>query len=181
MSHDRGCSCGREPYEYSECREVNCLKRSLSSASSAATTTTVMQFDWSAVTTAVNCLAFSLSKLKPRLVVGISRGGLIPAVMLSHKLNVPMKTIRASSYEGTRKLLHKPVELKGWQEEFDDASVLVVDDIVDSGGTFNAVVNFTRRARLVALVNKKPLEYSAVASYCTVHPEIWVKFPWEVE
>lgn len=27
MSHDRGCSCGREPYEYDDCIDPNCLKR----------------------------------------------------------------------------------------------------------------------------------------------------------
>ncbi len=27
MSHDRGCSCGREKYEYDTCQEVGCPKR----------------------------------------------------------------------------------------------------------------------------------------------------------
>lgn len=27
MSHDRGCPCGREFYEYQECQESNCYKR----------------------------------------------------------------------------------------------------------------------------------------------------------
>lgn len=27
MSHDRGCSCGREKFEYDECTEADCLKR----------------------------------------------------------------------------------------------------------------------------------------------------------
>lgn len=26
MSHDRGCPCGREPYEYHECRDSTCMK-----------------------------------------------------------------------------------------------------------------------------------------------------------
>lgn len=26
MSHDRGCPCGRESYEYNECKERNCMK-----------------------------------------------------------------------------------------------------------------------------------------------------------
>ncbi len=26
MSHDRGCSCGKEPYEYDECRDKSCSR-----------------------------------------------------------------------------------------------------------------------------------------------------------
>ena len=27
MSHDRGCPCGREPYEYDDCTVINFFKR----------------------------------------------------------------------------------------------------------------------------------------------------------
>lgn len=27
MSHDRGCSCGKEPFEYADCVEPNCFKK----------------------------------------------------------------------------------------------------------------------------------------------------------
>jgi len=27
MSHDRGCSCGKEPYEYDNCVDPNCFKK----------------------------------------------------------------------------------------------------------------------------------------------------------
>lgn len=27
MSHDRGCPCGREPWEYPECRDEGCIKQ----------------------------------------------------------------------------------------------------------------------------------------------------------
>lgn len=26
MSHDRGCACGKEPYEYANCTDLNCNK-----------------------------------------------------------------------------------------------------------------------------------------------------------
>ena len=34
---------------------------------------------------------------KPDVIVGISRGGLIPGVMISHKLNIPFKPVHAST------------------------------------------------------------------------------------
>lgn len=27
MSHDRGCCCGREPYDYDDCRDPKCCKK----------------------------------------------------------------------------------------------------------------------------------------------------------
>ena len=33
----------------------------------------------------------------PDVIVGISRGGLIPGVMISHKLNIPFKPVHALS------------------------------------------------------------------------------------
>lgn len=176
MSHDRGCSCGKEPYEYADCSRTDCPNRKQEDPPQV-----VLNLDWGFVKTAVECLAYSLTKLRPRLIVGISRGGLVPATMLSHRMNLPLRVVRAASYEGTRRVLNKPVTLAGWHEEFDDAKVLVVDEIVDTGATFNAVMNFTHKARLVALVNKKPFEFSAVASFCNVDPSIWVKFPWETD
>jgi len=29
MSHDRGCPCGKEPYEYDECRKASCTRNPL--------------------------------------------------------------------------------------------------------------------------------------------------------
>lgn len=32
MSHDRGCPCGKEPYEYDDCKDPSCSKRERSVA-----------------------------------------------------------------------------------------------------------------------------------------------------
>ena len=37
---------------------------------------------------------------RPSFIVGINRGGLTPAVMLSHLLNVPLYTLRVSLRDG---------------------------------------------------------------------------------
>ena len=53
-----------------------------------------------------NCVHAIISQLnadgfKPHYIVGVTRGGLIPAVMLSHYLNVPMHTLKVSLLEGS--------------------------------------------------------------------------------
>jgi hypothetical protein len=93
---------------------------------------------------------------RPDYIVGITRGGLVPATMLSHYLDVPMHTLNISfrdndlgpesnlwmaedafgyvPYEGTE--LPAPLD----REVTDPAlrkKILIVDDINDSGRTLN--------------------------------------------
>ena len=43
------------------------------------------------------CEKIDADEFKPDVIVGISRGGLIPGVMISHKLNIPFKPVHAST------------------------------------------------------------------------------------
>ena len=95
---------------------------------------------------------------RPDYIVGIGRGGLIPATMLSHYMNVPMQTLDVSlrdstvgptsncgmaedaygyvPYEGTE----LPVVRDPNRVTTDPAlrhRILIVDDINDSGATLN--------------------------------------------
>ena len=47
--------------------------------------------------TGVLCETLIQDSFLPDVVVGISRGGLIPGVMISHKLNIPFKPVHAST------------------------------------------------------------------------------------
>lgn len=73
--------------------------------------------------------------IKPLVVVGITRGGLFPAVIISHLLDVPMKTIEYSSKEGAGDNKNHANDLP----ELDYSMILVVDDICDSGRTLEEV------------------------------------------
>ena len=79
-------------------------------------------------------------------VVGLARGGLIPATIMSYVLDVPLLSYAISSYENTTKTdkfkVHQFVhfnDLKSLKEA--DPHVLVVDDICDTGGTLIKAVN----------------------------------------
>lgn len=65
-------------------------------------------------------------------IVGITRGGLLPAVLLSHRLDVPMRTVSWSTF-------HKDQMREHAYDIADDISegkrILLVDDILDSGRT----------------------------------------------
>lgn len=69
---------------------------------------------------------------KPDFVIGIGRGGLVPAVFISHQLNLPMLSVdHSSKVPGfADELLRKVAEKSAAGER-----LLFVDDINDSGGT----------------------------------------------
>ena len=68
---------------------------------------------------------------RPDLVVGLSRGGVIPGVIISHELHVPLKCMHVSLRD------HVSQEPAHWFEPMvlQNKRVLVVDDINDSGDT----------------------------------------------
>ena len=99
---------------------------------------------------------------KPDYIVGLTRGGLVPATMLSHYLNVPMHTLHVSFRDdegGPESNLWMAEEAYGYipKEERTDAEIeismlpvkgdtsdpkkrkkiLIVDDINDSGATLS--------------------------------------------
>lgn len=99
------------------------------------------------------CYSLSIDILKsgfmPDYIVGITRGGLTPAVMLSHMLNVPMYALHVSLRDGGDSETncwmsedafgYVPDEKRDliksrWDSQF-QKNILVVDDINDSGDT----------------------------------------------
>ncbi len=69
-------------------------------------------------------------------VVGVARGGLVPATIISYELGLPLTTVHVSSYEGTEK---KGI-MGNVNQLFDlpnNSQLLVVDDICDTGETIN--------------------------------------------
>lgn len=46
------------------------------------------------------CRTISTDSWRPDYIVGITRGGLLPAVMMSHWLNVPMQSLDVSLRDG---------------------------------------------------------------------------------
>lgn len=140
-----------------------------------------LRFSWQTVNDAIEALAYMVAPSSPKLIVGVSRGGLIPATLLSHRLNVPLRTISVSAYEGTRRTLEKPLVVDGWETRYDSNDTLIVDDILDSGDTIRAICNHTHRAHYAVLVTKQlhNILYNGVKHFAHVPKDVWVQFPWE--
>lgn len=86
---------------------------------------------------------------RPDYIVGLTRGGLVPATMLSHYMNVPMHTLNVSlrdSELGPESNCWMAEDAFGYTGPTTDGdsprstrgkNILIVDDINDSGATLN--------------------------------------------
>lgn len=91
------------------------------------------------------CRAITNSNWRPDYVVGITRGGLLPAVMISQYLDIPCETLKIQLRDGLE------CESNCWMSEdafghidYDPMAssdgkknILIVDDINDQGSTLN--------------------------------------------
>lgn len=70
-------------------------------------------------------------------IVGVVRGGAIPAVYLSHRLGIPMRSVAWSTF-------HKDQMIESALDIADDIDhgkkILIVDDILDSGRTMKELL-----------------------------------------
>lgn len=146
----------------------------------------ILNLSWQTIHEGIDILARLMKPMKPHLIVAIARGGLIPATLLSHKLNCPLEVISASAYEGTRRTLQKPITVEGWKDIYYGEHVAFVDDIMDTGATWDAILYGDGRlatkmkASLFTLVAKDERRFGGFGNYFIQVPsDVWIKFPWE--
>lgn len=123
-------------------------------------------------------LVHNVSKFKPELIVGITRGGLLPALHLSHHLDRPLMTIVWQTRDNSKCEINLIL-----QDMIDEGTrVVFVDDINDTGRTFEEINKAYHGARsnvmFTSLVQKTDTSFSADAAL-TINDERWIVFPWE--
>jgi xanthine phosphoribosyltransferase len=129
-------------------------------------------------------LAWRLSGAGPfNSIVCITRGGLVPAAIISRELGIRLlETVCIASY-------HDYTSQGGLMvlKDVDDklavdggVTVLVVDDLVDTGKTVRIVRDRLPKAH-IATVYAKPLGRPLVDTFITeVSQDTWIYFPWDM-
>ena len=132
------------------------------------------------------------SRLSFDCIIGIAKGGCIPATLISYQLDVPtFKTIQIKSYTDSNKRSNT-IFSSGTLSLFDELSkynrVLVVDDLADSGKTlsdFEKLYNYLADTVKVPWINTACLYYKSKSEFKPdfyaqeVKDEAWLDFPWE--
>ena len=103
--------------------------------------------DWKAYGAAARELAQIVADdgYRPDVILAIARGGLFVAGSLGYALSVKnLYVMNLEFYTGVDERLEVPVMLPPYLDKFDlnDASILVVDDVADTGHTLKAVYEF---------------------------------------
>ena len=124
-------------------------------------------------------LAWRLVEMQPwKGIVAITRGGLVPASIIARELEIRLvDTVCISSYDfqqqGQVSVLKSPT--------IDSNSLLLIDDLVDTGQTARIVKNLLPQAHF-ATVYAKPAGRPLVDTFITeVSQDTWILFPWDTE
>jgi xanthine phosphoribosyltransferase len=116
-----------------------------------------------------------------RAVVAITRGGMVPAMVVSRELDIrTVDTISVKSYNHQAQT--EPRVIKAPQPEMmgDGDGILIVDDLVDTGRTLELVRRLYPRAHF-ATVYAKPEGRPQVDTFITeVSQDTWIFFPWDM-
>ncbi len=138
---------------------------------------------------------------RPDYVVGLTRGGLVPANLISQYLGCRMETLKVSLRDGAE------CDSNLWMAE--DAyghnmaqpkNILIVDDINDTGATLNYIREdwpsgcfpdnprwknvWGSNVRVAVLVDNESSKSEITVTYSAVdinkaEQDVWIVFPWE--
>ena len=145
-----------------------------------------LPIDWHQIHRDGKTLALKLGSMGPwKGIVAISRGGLVPATIVARVLNIRMvETVCMVAYGDDDSDPHIKDEIdliKQAQHAGDGTGWLVIDDLVDSGGTFQLLRKMLPQAHFATLY-AKPMGRPQVDTFLTEFTQdTWIYFPWEVE
>jgi xanthine phosphoribosyltransferase len=116
-------------------------------------------------------------------IVCITRGGLVPAAIISRELNIRViETVCIASYHDYSSQGELNI-LKGVTPELlanDGEGVLVVDDLTDTGKTALEVRTILPKAHFACLY-AKPSGVPTIDTFVTeVSQDTWIYFPWDM-
>jgi hypoxanthine phosphoribosyltransferase len=123
------------------------------------------------------------SGFKPDVIVGVTRGGWIPARVLSDLLEIPdLATVGVEFYLGVAETRKAPVLTQGVSADVEGKKALLVDDVADTGKSLRLakehVLQQGATEARIATVYRKP--FSIIKpDYYEKETRSWVVFPWE--
>ncbi|MGL5291703.1 MAG: xanthine phosphoribosyltransferase [Vibrionaceae bacterium] len=110
-------------------------------------------------------------------IIAVSRGGLVPAAILARELGLRhVDTVCISSYDHDHQREMRVIK----KAQGDGAGFLIVDDLVDTGGTAEVIRELYPKGKFVT-VCAKPAGKHLVDEYVVdVAQDCWIEQPWDM-
>lgn len=163
----------------------------------------LITYDWRRVERSLQDIAMQMYKdnWRPDYIVGITRGGLVPAVMLSHMTDIPMHTLcvqlgAEGLDENTESNCWMAEDAYGYNEK--QKNILVIDDINRGGDALAWLMNdwkssclpgdtltwesvWHNNVKFAALMSdpNSIVETDYFSAELPTDLETWIEFPWE--
>lgn len=143
-----------------------------------------IKVEWEGIEDLIDECLPKIDAFKPDVIVGFARGGLIPGVIVSHRLNLPFRSVEWTFRDDNVTNMEDLGRLSQYKR------IAMIDDIIDSGKT---IADFTvalkgampRVETFVATLffnpsNKWGVGTNALGTIIDRKvDERWVHFPWE--
>jgi len=144
-------------------------------------------YDWNDIEAMCSSITLQMytNNFKPDYIVGITRGGNVPATIISNMLNIPCEALKVSLRDDTKQSEHNTIM------EHDSKlgkKILVVDDINDTGSTFKWIWNDWQltedsNVKFATLTENLASEFEHVSYHVhevnKAEEDVWLVYPWE--
>ncbi len=122
------------------------------------------------------------SNFDPEVIISVNRGGCVPGIYLSHYIDKPHEVINIELRDS-----NKEPDLNSIKEKISQfSSVLIIDDINDSGKTIGVIKDLSKnlitKIHFAVLINKSQSTSKVEYYGKTVNSKLndyWYVFPWE--
>ena len=113
-----------------------------------------------------------------RGIVGIARGGLIPAAIVARELNIRLlDTLCIASYDHTQQGTSQILKTL----DDDGSDWLMIDDLVDTGTTANLARELLPHATIATIYAKPAGKNTAHYWQREFAQHVWIHFPWDID
>jgi hypoxanthine phosphoribosyltransferase len=115
-------------------------------------------------------------------IIAISRGGLIPARILSDFLKLPISNIVISSYANLKQL-KEPEIIETSNASFSHQTLLIVDEVSDSGKTFHRALSYFKNKNVKKILTAAPFikpKTTFIPNFWVKNIDAWIVFPYDL-
>lgn len=144
----------------------------------------LLRIGWPGVVKLCKKLAMKVRKYNPQILVGISRGGLVPVRLLSDMLNNHnVAVMKIEFYKTIGVTSGFPKITQPLTADVKGKRILIVDDVADTGRSLLVAKEHIKRAGAaeirIATLHYKPTSVFR-PDYFIVETDRWIVYPWEI-